>query len=1082
MATPFVKVLPGCLHHRVNLAMDFAWRWFQRACWFGGLLVGMGTTTTHVGAQDVDFDRDIRPILADRCFKCHGPDESQRQADLRLDIESAAVAPRDEGPAIVPGQVAASNAWRRLTSTDPARRMPPPDSGPELTRDQLDLLRRWIDQGAAWQQHWAFVPPQPQPLPVVVDTAWPRNGIDAFVLARLKAAGLKPTEEADRATLMRRVSLDLTGLPPTPQAVDAFLADPSPRAYEALVDRLLQSPEYGERMAVVWLDAARYADTSGYQNDGPRDMWRWRDWVIDAYNHGMAFDQFTIEQLAGDLLPNPTLEQRIATGFNRNHRGNAEGGVIPEEFQVEYVVDRVETTGTVWLGLTVGCCRCHDHKFDPISQREFYRLFAFFNNVPEFGRAIKEGNSPPVVVAPTAEQQRRLRRLDRQLAAAENACARLEPALRKAQLQWEQAPRLAPGDQDWAPAEGLVAHYRFDGQVPAPPAGDDQRSPVPSPFQVVGDDPAYGDGRLQGTLQLDGRQFVDAHDVANFGYTDRFTIAAWIRPDELRQGTVWSRMTDAEQADGYYVQLRNGHVQVNLVKRWLDDCIRVETVDPIEPAAWTHLAVTYDGTRVAAGIGVYVNGRRVPLKTNYDFINQSFASAEPFRIGGGGGPNGRFVGRIDEVRVYDRCLSRDEVAIVSTPETIGAILEVPAAERSPNQARKLAAGYLDRYAPARIRAAHRKLAKIRRQRRQLADQLPTVMVMAEMAKPRVTHVLLRGEYDNRGEQVKAGVPRVLPELPAGRAPVDRLALAEWIVDGANPLTARVAMNRYWQMHFGTGLVKTAEDFGTQGERPSHPRLLDWLATEFVRSGWDIKEMQRRIVTSATYRQSSRVTPERRARDPENRLLSRGARFRLPAEMVRDQGLAAGGILVRRIGGPSVKPYQPADLWRDIASDNQYVQSEGADLYRRSMYTYWKRTVVPPTMAVFDGAGREMCQVRGERTNTPLQALTLLNDVTFVEAARLIAERAVREAKTPVDRLRHMYRLVLVAPPSEAQLAILVGGFERQLDRFRATPGLAGQWLSAGDSPPSTECSPSELAAYATMASLLLNLDSAVMHQ
>ncbi len=1058
------------------------------AC-FAALIIAADVIVPAASARDVNFDRDIRPILADACFKCHGPDEAQREADLRLDIEAGAFAERSGHAAIIRGQPESSQLWRRITSEDPDQRMPPPESGRTLTPPQIELIRQWIEQGAAWQRHWAFVPPVRPAMPPVANPAWPRNAVDSFVLARLDAAGITPAVEADRSTLIRRVTLDLTGVPPTPAAVDAFLADRSPRAYESLVDRLLQSPEFGERMAVVWLDAARYADTSGYQNDGPRDMWRWRDWVIDAYNRGLPFDQFTVEQLAGDLLPTPTLEQRIATGFNRNHRGNAEGGVIPEEFQVEYVVDRVETTGTVWLGLTVGCCRCHDHKFDPISQREFYQMFSFFNNVPESGRAIKEGNSPPLVIAPTTEQQRMLAELDRQLQLAERKFVGLRDALYTAQCEWEATPRLESIDDQWSITDGLVAHYGFEHDVAKAAASSDdgpRDDAVASPprgrdYQVIGGASSYVPGRVGNALQLDGHQLVDADDVANFGYFDKFTVTAWIRPDENRRGTIVSRMTDAEQADGYYVQLHNGHLQVNLVKRWLDDCVRVETVATIDPDAWTHIAVTYDGSRVAAGIAVYLNGQRVRLQTNYDFINQSFASAEPLRIGGGGGPAGRFVGLIDDVRLYDRRLTADQISTLSVADPISQILATPASERSTSQATKLSTYYLARFAPPAIRQAHQDLTDLRRRREEFVASLPTVMVMSELEEPRRTHVLLRGEYDKPGAEVAPGVPGVLPPLPASDIH-DRHSLARWIVDPRHPLTARVAVNRYWQMYFGTGLVKTVEDFGTQGERPSHPKLLDWLATEFVRSGWDVKSMQRLLVTSATYRQSSRVTPELIARDPDNRWLARGARFRLPAEVVRDQALAAGDMLVGRIGGPSVKPYQPADLWKDIASDSEYVQSQGADLYRRSMYTYWKRTVVPPAMAVFDGAGREMCQVRGERTNTPLQSLTLLNDVTFIEAARFIAQRAIDEATSPAERLQRMYRRVLVAAPSDAQLEILVRGFQRQLLEFRAHPEAAAHWLSAGDSAPSSDVPPAELAAYSTMASLLLNLDATVMHQ
>jgi hypothetical protein len=708
-------------------------------------------------------------------------------------------------------------------------------------------------------------------------------------------------------------------------------------------------------------------------------------------------------------------------------------------------------------------------------------MFAFFNNVPESGRAIKEGNSPPVVKAPTREQQRHLSTLNRQLVEAESKCAGLRDDLLAAQQAWELAPTLEPEDDAWSISNGMIAHYDFDRAPKTAPKKPVEATGVAQAYELVGGAPSIIPGRLQGGIELDGKQVVDAGDVANFGYFDKFSAAAWIRPTENHRGTIWSRMTDAEKADGYYVQLRDGHVQVNLIKRWLDDCVRVETEATVAVDTWTHIAVTYNGSRLAAGITVYLNGQPVPLKVNYDFINQSFASTEPFRIGGGGGPAGRFVGVIDDVRIYNRCVTADEVTTISLADSISQILAVQAPQRTAAQATKLSAFYLARFAPAAIRQAHGERTAAHHRQEAYAESLPTVMVMAEMPTSRKTHVLLRGEYDKPGATVTPGVPRMLPLLPVGVAS-DRHGLARWIVDPANPLTARVAVNRYWQMYFGTGLVKTVEDFGTQGERPSHPQLLDWLATEFVGSGWDVKAMQRRIVTSATYRQSSRVTPELVARDPDNRLLARGARFRLPAEVIRDQALAAGGLLVEAIGGPSVKPYQPSDLWKDIASDSNYEQSHGANLYRRSMYTYWKRTVVPPQMAVFDGAGREMCQVRGERTNTPLQALTLLNDVTFVEASRVLAQRAMHEAESPAKRLIRMYRRVLVAAPSEKQLEILVRGYRHQLEEFRRHPEAAAKWLAAGEYSQHDDLDPAELAAYATMASLLLNLDATVMHQ
>jgi hypothetical protein len=1001
-------------------------------------------------ATEVEFNRDVRPILADACFHCHGPDKVRRKGDLRLDTE-------DGRKSIVPGKPNESELFRRVTDPDPARRMPPAKSGRSLTAAQLDTLRRWIEQGGKWDRHWAFLTPRRPPTPSVQDTRWVRNGIDPFVLTRLEAEGLKPSPETDKVTLIRRVTLDLTGLPPTPKEVDAFIADRSPDAYDKVVTRLLASSRYGEHLARGWLDAARYADTSGYQSDGERHMWRWRDWVIDAFNHNMPFDRFTVEQIAGDMLPDATLEQRIATGFNRNHRGNAEGGIIPEEYAVEYVVDRVETTATVFLGLTLGCARCHDHKYDPFAQKEFYRLFAYFNNVPEHGRAIKLGNSPPYLKAPAPEQQRQLAGLDRTVKEAEETLAKRRPEIDAAQAEWEAT--FKPSRMAWAPSAGLVVPGKEEGKFRDGEA-------------------AFTAGRVGKALDLDGKRYLDLGDVAGFGFLDRFSLAAWVRPRGTKGGTILSRMVDAPQADGYGVGLTDGRVRVHLTKRWLDDALRVETEVKLEPDRWHHVLVTYDGSRVAAGVRIYVNGEPQKVKILLDELNQTFTTKEPLRVGAGGGPEARFNGLIDDVRVYDDRLGPDEADWLATAGTIDEILAMPAAKRTAGQVSKLRAYFLERHAPEALRTAERRVRELLRARESLLESFPTVMVMGEMPKPRDTFVLLRGEYDKRGEKVTPGVPTVLPSLPKD-VPNNRLGLARWLVDPSNPLTARVTVNRFWQSIFGAGLVRTPEDFGIQGEPPTHPELLDWLATEFVRTGWDVKAVHKLIVTSATYRQSSRVSPESLRKDPDNRLLARGPRFRLPAETVRDQALAASGLLVEKVGGPSVRPYQPAGPWKELA-DADYVPDKGEGLYRRSMYTFWKRTVPPPNMTAFDAPARETCVVRATRTNTPLQALTLLNDVTYVEAARVLAERVIREGGTsPEERLTLAFRLATSRRPRESELRLLVSGWRRHLETYRADPKAAEQLLAVGEAKRGENLDSVELAAYMATVGVILNLDETV---
>ena len=1030
--------------------------------------------------QIVDFNREIRPILADTCFQCHGPDQEQRQAELRLDTKNGMLGERNGEFLIVPGDSANSELYRRIVSRDDDYRMPPVNSDRQLSDQQIRHIKRWIVQGATWQEHWSFVPPIRHPIPRVENVSWVRNPVDHFILARLEREGLSPAFAASKATLLRRVSFDLTGLPPDDADVTQFLEDRSAAAYERAVDRLLASPRFGERMASRWLDAARYADTSGYQNDGPRSMWRWRDWVIDAYNQGMPFDQFTVEQLAGDLLPQATLQQRIATGFNRNHRGNAEGGIIPEEYAVEYVVDRVDTTATTWLGLTLGCARCHDHKYDPITQREFYQFFAYFNNVPEFGRAIKEGNSPPWIQAPTWFQRQALRKIDTELDAARERVESLASELDEEQRRWESGFRDSPSD-DWSPTQDQVAHFRLNGNTR-------EVSTDLATNAAQGVSQTFSEGVFDKAVELTGDQFIDAGDIGRFGYFDKFSLSAWIYPiqsadnSSIHGGTIVSRMIDQPRETGYALTLEGGRVHVHLVKRWLDDAIRVRTANPLRPHRWHHVMATYDGTRVAKGICIYVNGKQERLHVDLDLINQSFVVDEPFRIGGGNGPGGRFHGRIDDVRVYGGCLSADEVGVVATAESIRAILDTPRRQRSPAQIRKLRLYFLSHAAPAAIVRAHDELERLREKRHAFLESIPTVMVMQEMATPRETYVLERGQYDLPGERVDAGVPACLPRHSRG-AIHDRLGLARWIVHPRNPLTSRVAVNRYWEMFFGTGLVTTLEDFGVQGERPSHPQLLDWLATEFVRTGWSVKAMVRLIVTSATYRQSASASPELLARDPGNRLLARGRRFRLAAEMIRDQALATSGLLVERVGGPSVRPYQVEGLWEEIASDTNYEQSKGVGLYRRSIYTYWKRTVSHPTMMTFDASPRETCVVRKTRTNTPLQALALMNDVTFVESARVLAQQVLADpTQTLEERVRTIFQRVLCRPPTNGELDILLEGVRANLDSYRGDNDAARQLVQTGEYPMASTLDASELAAYTVLASLVLNLDETVTRE
>ena len=1018
-------------------------------------LIAIGACTTGVAsaAAKVQFNRDIRPIFSENCFACHGPDASKRMTALRLDIEDGADVPLSgDRIALVPGDPAASELYARISSEDTTRRMPPAAFGHDrLSAREIELIRLWIEQGAEWQGHWAFQRPERPDVPADRYPGWPTNPVDSFILRKLRAERLEPSAPASRETLIRRVSLDLTGVPPTLAEVDSFVADVSPDAYENVVDRLLSSPGYAERMAIRWLDAARYADTNGYQTDAARDMWRWRDWVIDAFAANKPFDEFTIEQIAGDMLPDAKLSQIVATGFNRNHRGNGEGGIVDAEYAVEYVVDRIDTTATVWMGLTLGCARCHDHKYDPVTQTEYYELFAYFNNVPERGKAFKYGNSPPFIKAPTRDQEQRLTELDRELASLVKQRDALLGSGASNQVQWQA--RLADRRSDWVDPMDLVLAF--------PPG-------------ATGPDPAEHD--------VDESGFAEFGDRADFSFYDRFSATAWIRPQDPN-GAIISKTghvagednTQSNPGWGFY--LVDGKLQVNLVNRWLDDCLRIESQDPIPLGEWLHVGFTYDGTRLASGLRIYVNGRSVELNVIRDEMNQEIKSKEPLRVGRGLGLDYR--GRIRRLLLYERALTAREVEVLAVDHSLDEIARMPTAERSSSEARKLQEAYLNTLGPQAVTRLTATIRNLRRDRQRYFDNVPTVMVMQEMEPQRRTYRLDRGAYDAPAEEVFPGLPAALSD----RDPDSRLSFARWLVSTDNPLTARVTANRFWQMLWGTGVVRTVEDFGSQGEWPTHPDLLDWLAVEFMDSGWDMKALVKTIVMSSAYRQSSRTRPALLERDPQNRLFARGPRLRLPAESVRDLSLAVSGLLVNVVGGQSVMPYQPEGLWSELAGGKDYPVGSGTDLYRRSLYTFWKRAVPPPSMILFDSAGREACTVRSVRTNTPLQALNRMNDTSYLEASHALAQRTLQEAGENWDeRLRHLFRLVTSRHPTGREIEVLASGFGHHRDRFRNDPQAASALLGSGREGTEGGVSNPEMAALAIMASLVLNLDETITRE
>ena len=985
----------------------------------------------------IRFNRDIRPILSDNCFACHGFDAAHRKARLRLDTFAGATEQREGLSAIVPGDPANSELWHRITSSEDDEVMPPPDSHKTLTESQKETVRRWIEQGASYETHWAYQPVQRTPQPLVQRAEWPRGELDRFVLARLEREGLKPAPEADRATLLRRLSLDLIGLPPTLAEQGSFLADPAPDAYERVVERLLASPHFGERMAVDWLDAARYADTNGYQVDRDREAWAWRDWVISAFNRNLPFDQFTIEQIAGDLLPNATLGQRIATGFNRNHMINEEGGIIPEEFLAEYAADRVETTAAVWLGQTFACNRCHDHKYDPFTQKDFYSLKAFFHNVPELGKSIRQNdfrfNSPPYVVLPSAEIDAQVASLKETLEERKAALGRLDSGSEADLRAWVQ--RLRNEALPWQTLRPISA----DAEDPSP--------------RIIPD---------SGQVHLE--------------YLNNTRLETTVRTAVPAGRLTALRITCAATDIGGAFNLTDLRVRIGSGNAMREVALRPVTESDSLPRDVTLLANDHSLET------------RVPLRVEPGTpVRLTFELAEPIEAGADPHLELAFsifsYGASSPTRWTFETTAADPDLLVSSALRLAAAR----AEHERTQAEESALRTRFTSTLATGRRLEDEVANLHRQIEATRREYSTAMVMQEMDQPRETFILIRGAYDKPGSRVSAATPAILPPLPEG-APHNRLGLARWLVDPRNPLTARVTVNRLWQAVFGVGLVSTSEDFGSQGSPPSHPELLDWLADEFVRNGWDIKAFMRMLVTSATYRQQSRLTPKLLEADPENRLLARGPRFRLMGEFVRDQALAASGLLVPKVGGPSVRPYHPPGLYEGVAPTSEdtvktYVQGAGDDLHRRALYTYWKRSVPHPAMLAFDVPFREVCSVKRTRTNTAGQALNLMNDPTYVEAARFIAWRMLHEGgETMESRVDFAFRLLLARPARPTEVARLRAALERAHADFASDPEAAESLLGVGERRSPSRHKAPELAAYTMVASTLLCTDELLTKQ
>jgi len=985
--------------------------------------------------RPLSFNSDIRPLLSDRCFTCHGFDAKAREGDLRLDTPEGAFDKREEGPAIVPGDPAASLIWQRLISKDPDEVMPPPDSHLTLSASEKALIHTWIKQGAKYEKHWAFTRIEK---PGLSDSE--QDPLDALISKRLQKDALTISPEADQQTLIRRLSFDLRGLPPTPEEIATFLADRSPQAWGNLVDRFLADPAFGERMAWPWLDAARYADTNGYQGDNERTMWPWRDWVTEAFNRNLPFDDFTVWQIAGDLLPDATHEQTLATGFLRNHPINGEGGRIPEENRIDYVMDMAETVGTTWMGLTFNCCRCHDHKYDPLSQKNYYGLFDFFNQTPVNG-AGGDPQTKPVLAAPSATQQNSLAELRAELLQTDRDFQNLSPQLLPRQAEWEQKERQNQAQQLWTP-------FPLTSQTSSDPGLKIERLPDGSLF-TSGSNPAKLTYTLTTSLpstpitsiRLDALRHPSyAHggiarsDSGNFALTS-FEVSLHQKGQPKKQLTLTNPKATFEQGTWKI----GGTLDKNPDSGWA--VLNNNSIDRDHAALFQ------------------LSEALVPLPDSHLEIILRHDSPHA----------AHFLGRFLLSYTDDPSAGFEEPSNALAP-----ILKIPSGQRTPEQKKNLQEAFL--LAQPEHRQLTDKQTSLQNQIAKIESSAPKVMIMADQQELRESFILAIGSYEQPGEKVTAHTPEMLPPLPKTGEHANRLDLARWLVSRDNPLTARVTVNRLWQEFFGIGFIKTAEDFGVQSEIPKHPEALDWLAADFMDNGWDFKKLVRTIVTSRTYRQSSRVTAILLEKDPENRLLARGPRFRLPAWMIRDQALASSDLLVRQIGGEPVKPWQPPGLWSELTfGKKNYLPDTGEKLRRRTLYTFWRRISAPPML--FDNAKRETCEVTTGRTNSPLHALAILNDPLYSEASRALASRA--SSGTPSATLAKTFELILARSPERDEQATLEKIYEYALASFTADPGSAQAFLAIGETPPDSNLPAIEQAALATVCLSILNTDEAL---
>lgn len=1061
----------------------------------------------------VDFDRDVRPILSDKCYTCHGPDEGQRQTELRLDVEESARADLGGYFAILPGDSEHSEIMRRISTDDEDLLMPPPESKLVITQEERETLRRWIEGGAQWSEHWAFVSPvKPEPPQVEVAGLSP---IDRFVLDKLNKNGLSFSEKASRERLLSRVTMDLTGLPPSIEEIEAFLADESPQAYEIAVDRLLKTTAHAERLTLDWMDLSRYADSHGLHADGWRRMWPWRDWVIKAFQENLPYDQFVTWQLAGDLLPDAKREQILATAFHRNHPMTAEGGVIDEEYRLYYVFDRVETTATAFLGLTVGCARCHDHKFDPISQADFYRLAAFYNNVRELGMTGDDGNFGPLLQLPSDEQEHELEDLNRQIADVSLRLSAVRAAAREGYAKIE-------GDADFEVQLPDAQSFPFDeyriAEANVDESSDDskEKSEAKKKEYLDGNEavsfkmrPSFVEAVSGKGIQVkDEYGYLSISNAGIFEAPDEFSASLWLRPEQTPDEIKGPLRTILGNA-GSKNQLWRGwewdldptnRLVVRMIHGLPDNLIDVRSKDSLEFQEWNHIAFSYDGSGLASGVSLYLNGRKLDTEVVIDSLSKPIHPAQhaigfppdkgrALRLGRSyrsfAGEFGILLAGFDDLRLFQAALTDLEVQALYASYDTSALDADQEAHTSRQASAEISAEHWLQRQNEEFKKLSLELRELRAKAFSLRGEIAEIMVLADMPQPRKTYILARGEYDQPLDAVTADTPQAVMEFGNSK-PKNRLGLANWLFDKNNPLTARVAVNHYWQLMFGNGLVRTPHDFGVQGERPTHPELLDWLAVSLIEDGWDIRKLLKKIALSETYQQSSVVSKELLELDPDNRLLSRSPSYRLPAEFIRDSALAASGVLARTVGGPSVKPYQPDGLWIEKNNFSKYLMNfkadSGQDLYRRSLYTFIRRTSPPPSMIALDAPNRSVCTVKREVTNTPLQALVLLNDPQFVEAARILAFRVMQEAQSVDDRISLAFRLLTGRIPEEKEIEVLREMYESQRQRFVDSPESAESLLKVGDyeTGPTDESQLPDLAAFTVLANTMMNFDEFYM--